>query len=168
MDIAVSGYHKSPQSDTPNLAAALKLAMNQLIAGLTASFALSLGLVRREGIEVGLFMDLLRGSALHAPTFDKKLDKYLSHDYGAANFPLKHLLKDVRLFRRVAEQSGLDRDLIGALEALCARAEDEGFGEQDYSALYEAVCPPLDPPSSPSSGPAASAPTGEGDGERQT
>jgi 3-hydroxyisobutyrate dehydrogenase len=121
--------------------AALKLAMNQLIAGLTATFALSLGLVRSEGIDVQQFMTLLRGSALHARTFDKKLDKYLSHDYGAANFPLKHLLKDIRLFRQVAEQIGLDTALLGALEAACERAEAQGYGDQDYSALYEAISP---------------------------
>ena len=121
--------------------AALKLAMNQLIAGLTATFSLSLGLVRAEGIDVAQFMTLLRGSALHARTFDKKLDKYLSHDYGAANFPLKHLLKDVRLFREVAEQVGLDIALLGALESTCERAEALGYGDQDYSALYEAISP---------------------------
>ncbi len=119
--------------------AALKLAMNQLIAGLTASFSLSLGLVRSEGIDVGQFMTLLRGSALYAKTFDKKLDNYLSHDYSAANFPLKHLLKDVRLFRRVAEQIGLDTALITTVEAACIRAQGKGYADQDYSALYESM-----------------------------
>lgn len=122
-------------------AAALKLAMNQLIAGLTATFSLSLGLVRAEGIDPSQFMDLLRGSALYAPTFDKKLDKYLAHAYGEANFPLKHLLKDVRLFRTVAEQAGLDTALITTIEAACIRALGQGYGEQDYSALYEALVP---------------------------
>jgi 3-hydroxyisobutyrate dehydrogenase len=121
--------------------AALKLAMNQLIAGLTATFSLSLGLVRAEGIDVEQFMALLRDSALYAPTFDKKLAKYLSHDYGQANFPLKHLLKDVRLFRRVAEPLGLDNALITTIEAACARAIGLGYADQDYSALYEAIAP---------------------------
>ena len=119
--------------------AALKLAMNQLIVGLTASFSLSLGLVREEGIEVSDFMELLRGSALYAPTFDKKLDKYLTHDYGKANFPLKHLLKDVSLFRRVAEGAGMDTAMITTLEAACMRALSQGYGDQDYSALYETM-----------------------------
>jgi 3-hydroxyisobutyrate dehydrogenase len=121
--------------------AALKLAMNQLIAGLTASFSLSLGLVRAEGLDVEQFMDLLRGSALYAPTFDKKLNKYLAHDYGKANFPLKHLLKDVRLFRRVAESSGMDTAMITTIEAACIRALSQGYGDRDYSALYEAMSP---------------------------
>jgi 3-hydroxyisobutyrate dehydrogenase len=120
-------------------AAALKLAMNQLIAGLTASFATSLALVRREGIDVEQFMTLLRGSALHAKTFDKKLDKYLSHDYAGASFPLKHLLKDVRLFARVGESAGLDTRVISAIEAICADAAATGLADQDYSALYEVV-----------------------------
>ncbi len=119
--------------------AALKLAMNQLIAGLTSSFGSSIALVRREGIDVERFMSLLRGSALYARTFDKKLDHYLSHDYAGANFPLKHLLKDVRLYRQVAGEAGLDTSLIAAMEQLCSRAEAAGFGDQDYSALYEAL-----------------------------
>lgn len=121
--------------------AALKLAMNQLIAGLTASFSLSLGLVREEGIDVPQFMELLRGSALYAPTFDKKLDKYLTHDYGKANFPLKHLLKDVGMFRRAAEGAGMDTAMITSIEAACIRALGQGYGDQDYSALYEAMIP---------------------------
>jgi len=121
--------------------AALKLAMNQLIAGLTATFALSLGLVRREGLYVETFMALLRASALHAKTFDKKLHKYLAHDYGAANFPLKHLRKDVGLFRRVAEEAGLDTRLIEAIESGCLDAESLGYADADYSALYEALAP---------------------------
>ncbi|WP_093038097.1 NAD(P)-dependent oxidoreductase [Thiocapsa roseopersicina] len=120
-------------------AAALKLAMNQLIAGLTASFAASLALVRREGIDVEQFMTLLRGSALHAKTFDKKLDKYLSHDYAGASFPLKHLLKDVRLFARVGEAAGLDTRVISAIEAVCTDAAAAGLADQDYSALYEVL-----------------------------
>jgi 3-hydroxyisobutyrate dehydrogenase len=122
-------------------AAALKLAMNQLIGGLTATFALSLGLVRAEGIAVDQFMGLLRGSALHAKTFDKKLDRYLAHDYASANFPLKHLLKDLRLFRRLAESKGLDTAMVAAIEAACERGQGQGLGDQDYSALYEALSP---------------------------
>jgi 3-hydroxyisobutyrate dehydrogenase len=120
-------------------AAALKLAMNQLIAGLTASFALSLGLVRKAGLDVEQFMGMLRGSALYAPTFDKKLDKYLQHDYASANFPLKHLLKDVRLMQSVMGEAGIDTGLLEAVAAAAERGIAAGYGDMDYSALYEAL-----------------------------
>jgi 3-hydroxyisobutyrate dehydrogenase len=121
--------------------AAMKLAMNQLIAGLTATFSLSLGLVRATGIQVEQFMELLRASALYAPTFDKKLEKYMRHQYGTANFPLEHLLKDVRLFLREAESLGLDTALVAGIEAACVRALEKGYAGQDYSSLYEAMTP---------------------------
>ncbi len=119
--------------------AALKLAMNQLIAALTTGFSLSLGLVRSEGVEVTLFMELLRTSALYAPTFDKKLEKYLRHDYAQANFPLKHLIKDIGLFRRVAESRGMETGVPAAMQALFERAAAAGWADADYSALYEAA-----------------------------
>ncbi len=118
--------------------AALKLAMNQLIASLTTGFSLSLGLVRSEGLDVERFMALLRTSALYAPTFDKKLGKMLDHDYANPNFPLKHLLKDVALFNRVAGQVGIDSRTTAAIEGMLAEGVDE-LGEADYSALYELV-----------------------------
>ncbi|MEY6431208.1 NAD(P)-dependent oxidoreductase [Thioalkalicoccus limnaeus] len=127
-------------------AAALKLALNQLIAGLTASFALSLGLVRREGIAVEQFMTLLRGSALYAPTFDKKLDKYLTQDFGSANFSLKHLLKDLRLFHAAADKHGLDTATVGAIESAVERGLENDLGDQDYSALYQILVPTRTPP----------------------
>lgn len=119
--------------------AALKLAMNQLIASLTTGFSLSLGLVRSEGLDVDRFMNLLRSSALYAPTFDKKLGKMLTHDYANPNFPLKHLIKDVALFRRVAEENGIDASVPAAQLDLFQQGEEAGLGDQDYSSLYEVV-----------------------------
>jgi 3-hydroxyisobutyrate dehydrogenase-like beta-hydroxyacid dehydrogenase len=58
-----------------------------------------------------------------------------------ANFIVKHLLKDVRLFRQLAEQIGMDTALAVTIEAACIRALDKGYGDQDYSSLYEALTP---------------------------
>jgi 3-hydroxyisobutyrate dehydrogenase-like beta-hydroxyacid dehydrogenase len=118
--------------------------MNQLIAGLTSAFSASLGLVRAEGIETDLFMALLRESALYAPTFDKKLGKMLAHDYARPNFPLKHLLKDTRLFEAAAGASGSDTRVQAAMASLFEQGVEAGFGDEDYSALYEAVNPRQD------------------------
>lgn len=122
-------------------AAALKLAMNQLIAGLTASFALSLGLIRREGVAVEAFMDLLRKSALYAPTFDKKLQRMLERDFSSPNFPLRHLLKDVRLFLEAARSQGLSTDALSGVERIIERAATD-LADADYSGLYDAIDPP--------------------------
>jgi len=120
-------------------AAAVKLAMNQLIAGLTASFALSLNFVMAEEVDVAQFMEILRDSALYAPTFDKKLGKMLASDYDNPNFPLKHLDKDVKLFLRAAAEHALNTALLEGVESVLADALAAGRGEQDYSALRESI-----------------------------
>jgi len=124
--------------------AAMKLAMNQLIGALTAAFSLSLGLVRAEGIDVEQFMGLLRESALYAKTFDKKLTKMLEHNYAQANFPLKHLIKDLALFRRVAENKGMEFSIPQAMLVVFEKGAAAGYSDEDYSALYEAINPGFD------------------------
>jgi 3-hydroxyisobutyrate dehydrogenase len=121
--------------------ASVKLAMNQLIAGLTASFSLSLALVEKEGIETEQFMEIVRASALYAPTFDKKLDRMLARDFSNPNFPTKHLAKDTNLFLSVAENLGLDTSGLEGVSALLEKALDQGLADTDYSAIYSAVSP---------------------------
>lgn len=122
-------------------AAALKLALNQLIASQTAAFAMSLALVQAHGVAVEDFMHILRGSALYAPTFDKKLDRMLSGNFAGPNFPLDHLIKDVRLFIRAAEGAGIDTSPLAALEAVLGEVSARGHGGEDYSVLAEGFRP---------------------------
>ncbi len=58
-------------------------------AMLQVAFSTSLGLVERNGAPVDKFMELLRGSKVHATTFDKKLPLMQKRSYGNANFPTK-------------------------------------------------------------------------------
>lgn len=117
-------------------ASALKLALNQLIASLTVAFSTSLGFVEENGVDVDSFMEILRQSALYAPTFDKKLAKMQEHDYRNPNFPTEHLIKDIDLFKR--EARGLDTTMLDVLLQLYRRAQ-AGHGREDYSCVYDAV-----------------------------
>ena len=123
-------------------AAVLKLALNQLIASLTAAFSLSLGLVREYNIDPDLFMGILRKSALYAPTFDKKLPRMLERNFENPNFPAKHLLKDVNLIAAEAQSAGLNTALVDAVREILKVTLKAGYGEGDYSVLYNAIHPP--------------------------
>jgi 3-hydroxyisobutyrate dehydrogenase len=118
-------------------AMAAKLALNQLIASLTHSFSLSLHLVQRSGVAVPAFMELLRHSALYAPTFDKKLERELQRHYGDPNFPTAHLRKDLALFQGAAQRAGLDASGLGGLLTLLQGATAAGLDGLDYCALHE-------------------------------
>ena len=121
--------------------AAVKLAMNQLIAGLTATFSLSLALIEESQIDVDLFMQILRESALYAPTFDKKLDRMRNRNFSDPNFPTKHLAKDTRLFLEVGEKLRLDTTALEGISRLLDKAVAMGMENTDYSALYAAISP---------------------------
>ncbi len=122
-------------------AAALKLAMNQLIASLTAGFSLSLGYAIKNGVDTNLFMDTVRESTLYAKTYDKKLSKYLHRDFGTANFSTRHLLKDIRLFIDDANAAGLNTDALEGIERITSMTVENGLDLMDYSSIYQVICP---------------------------
>ena len=123
-------------------AATLKLALNQLIASLTGAFSFSLGLVQRAGLDVDLFMSILRQSALYAPTFDKKLSRMRERDFASPNFSTQHMLKDVRLVLQEGRRLGLETAAVAGIEHILVRALERGHAASDYSSLYEGVDPP--------------------------
>jgi 3-hydroxyisobutyrate dehydrogenase len=123
-------------------AAALKLALNQLIASLTASFSLSLGLIQREGVDLEKFMAILRASALYAPTFDKKLQRMGDRQFENPNFPTKHLLKDTNLFLQAAEDANLNAEGLIGIRNIIEQAIAAQLSESDYSAIFEIIAPP--------------------------
>jgi 3-hydroxyisobutyrate dehydrogenase len=130
-------YHVGPVGT----AASLKLAMNQMIGSLTAAFAQSLGLIQKAGIDTDIFMDVLRQSALYAPTFDKKLPRMESRKFEDPNFPAKHLMKDMGLFTDAAKAYGLDVAAAECVYQLVSRAIEAGLADEDYSALFNIVNP---------------------------
>ncbi len=141
-DEALGSLSREPHYvGTVGKAAALKLALNQLIAAETAAFSLSLALVEQEHVDVDLFMQVLRGSALFAPTFDKKLPRLLSREYGSPNFSVRHLLKDVHLVLEHATRHGLTTTGLEGVIPLLSGAIDRGLADDDYSAMFETVNP---------------------------
>ncbi len=122
-------------------AAAFKLALNQLIASLTTAFALSLNFVQEQGVDIELFMEILRQSALYAPTFDKKLQRMLEENYENPNFPTKHLLKDTNLFLQEAVKMGLNASSLEGVKAILEATQKLGKSDDDYSALFTTIKP---------------------------
>jgi 3-hydroxyisobutyrate dehydrogenase len=122
-------------------AAALKLALNQMIGALTVGFAQSLSYLQSQQVDIAKFMEILRASALYAPTFDKKLSRMVERNYAAPNFPTKHLNKDLQLFADSAQPLGLNLAALQGLQAILAQAIEAGWADGDYSALLEGILP---------------------------
>lgn len=122
-------------------AAALKLALNQLIAVHAAGFSLSLGIVERNNIDRQQFMEILRESSLYASMYDKKLCNWIARDFSNPNFPTKHLQKDVRLIADHAAVVGLNTGVVEAIEAIIDQSIEGGCGDMDYSSIINVIHP---------------------------
>lgn len=122
-------------------AAALKLALNQLIAAHITAFSLSLGLAQRSGVEVETFMNVLRQSSLMAPMFEKKLPRLLARDYARPNFSTRHLLKDVELCLNAAQDANVATPVLAAIHGLLEETVGQGLQDADYSSVFETVVP---------------------------
>lgn len=122
-------------------ASATKLALNQLIASLTTSFSMSLGYLRERNVNVDHFMNILRKSALYAPTFDKKLSNMMNRDFNNPNFPLKHLLKDVNLIINEFDSQKIKSNPLHGVRQVLSSAISAKMDDLDYSAIYNAIHP---------------------------
>ena len=123
-------------------AAALKLALNQLLAAQMTAFALSLGLIQRSGVAVETFMTVLRQSSLVAPMFERKLPRLLDRDYANPRFSTGNLLKDVRLSLQAAKEANVATPSLDGIREVFEHAVALGLHDLDYAAVYEAVAPP--------------------------
>ena len=86
-------------------------------------------------------MQILRQSALYAPTFDKKLQQMLDGNYANPNFPTKHLLKDTTLFLTEAQSVGLNVSSLEGVRKVLEMAQQLGLSDADYSSLFAAINP---------------------------
>ena len=117
----------------------LTLALNQLIASLTTSFALSLAFIQLQGIDVDLFMQVLRQSKLYAPTFDQNLRRMLDGNYTNANLPTKQLIKEIDLFISEAKSLGLNLSSIEGVRQILHATMKMSYPEDDYSSVFPAI-----------------------------
>lgn len=122
-------------------ASATKLALNQLIASLTAAFSMSLGYIREKKVNLEPFMDILRKSSLYAPTFDKKYSNMILRNFDKPNFPLKHMLKDVNLIINEFEANKINAAPLNGLKRILKKSIDAEMDELDYSAVYNTIHP---------------------------
>ncbi len=122
-------------------ASAMKLALNQLIASLTSVFSMSLGYILSNNVDVNQFMEILRKSSLYAPTFDKKLNGMLKRDFDKANFPLKHMLKDINLIHEEFLEKNVNTEIIERVKNILQQGIDMNLSDKDYSALFNVIYP---------------------------
>ena len=86
-------------------------------------------------------MEILRSSALYAPTFDKKLEMMINRNFDSPNFPLKHLFKDLDLILGEFGSNNINTNSLKGTRKILIESLEQGFSDKDYSALYNSIHP---------------------------
>lgn len=118
--------------------AAMKLVVNMVMGSMMASFSEGLLLGAKAGLDPKTIIEVVGQGAISAPMFAMKGPSMVEGQYPTA-FPLKHQQKDLRLALELANKVGQPAPVAAAVNDLYARAKTNGLGDEDFSAIIEAL-----------------------------
>ena len=117
--------------------------MIQIMMFHVVTFAYGLAVFDRANLPQDVLMEATRENPLfQIPLGDYFRDRMTKREFTP---PLYRLLKhtnDMQLTLDDMEDLGITTDGIRALRQLFVKATEQGLNENDYSAIYEIICPP--------------------------
>ena len=111
---------------------ATKLVMNLQIALIYEGFAEALTLATKLGVDVEKLLPLIQASMVRSGVVEYKAPFVLKRDY-SPNFPLRLMLKDIRLALEAAKESRVRLPGLEAVEEVYDVAAEEGQQDLDYA-----------------------------------
>jgi len=116
----------------------MKLLVNNWILGLLGSLAETLSFSRALQLPPEQLLEIIAGGPLDNAFVQSKGKSMLEGEYHPS-FPLRHAHKDAALIDEAARSASLSLDITRAVRAHLEHAEQEGHGDQDMAALFEAI-----------------------------
>ena len=116
---------------------AMKLVANSTLAGLMSLTGEALALGDRFGLDEAQVLAALLDTPI-GPAVKRKLDKIETDRY-TASFKLALMRKDMGLVTEAAGRRDATIPLVTAAAGWMARAQEDGLGELDYSAVVAAI-----------------------------
>ncbi|MGB9235043.1 MAG: NAD(P)-dependent oxidoreductase [Terriglobales bacterium] len=112
---------------------ATKLVMNLQIALIFEGFAEALTLATKLGVEIERLLPLVQASMVRSGVVEYKAPFIMKRDF-SPNFPLRLMLKDIRLALAAAKESRVRLPGLEAVEEVYDVAAEEGQSDLDYAA----------------------------------
>jgi len=121
--------------DDPSGANLMKLAGNFLITAVIEGMAESFALVRKSGLDVNQFHEILTSSLFNAPIYKTYGALIASEKFEPAGFKLPLGLKDNRLLLAAAEEAAVPMPMASLVRDRFLAALAQGMAESDWSAI---------------------------------
>ena len=113
-----------------------KLVLNSLLGIFGEAYSEVLLLAQNFGIDTETIVNAISDSRMSSPLFQEKKDMFTNREYPAA-FMLKHMTKDLKLSNEEIESRKLSLPLIQNTAKNYSEALEQGYGEQDMTAIFE-------------------------------
>nr|XP_039255840.1 glyoxylate/succinic semialdehyde reductase 1-like isoform X1 [Styela clava] len=115
-----------------------KIIMSMMMGSFMASISESLSLAEKAGLDQYTLLEILNMGALSCPLVKSKGAAVLEGHF-PANFPLRHMQKDLRLGLQIGEELEQPLHIAGASNELYKRSKAMGYGDRDMACVYRAV-----------------------------
>ncbi|MGH2569553.1 MAG: NAD(P)-dependent oxidoreductase [Bacteroidota bacterium] len=115
-----------------------KLLCNLFIAGMITTLAQALVFGQKAGVNPSSLLEIISHSALNSPMYQTKGAFIIDRNF-TPRFLLEHMLKDINLILKAAEDLGASLPTIEASQELFALASQRGLGKEDYSAIVRVL-----------------------------
>jgi 3-hydroxyisobutyrate dehydrogenase/2-hydroxy-3-oxopropionate reductase len=112
---------------------AAKLVMNLQIALIYEGFAEALTLAAKLGVNVDTLLPLIQASMVKSGVVEYKAPFVVRRDF-SPNFPLRLMLKDIRLALAAAKESRVKLPALETVEEVYEMAAEDGHEDLDYAA----------------------------------
>jgi len=120
-------------------AAHMKLIINQMMGTILCVFAEAALTGMAAGLPAERILDVVQSSVVACPAVQIKGKDMLGTRAFAAQFPLKHAHKDLRLAVMAGDAAGVPTPVTAAAHQLFSIARERGFGDHDISAVLRAL-----------------------------
>jgi 3-hydroxyisobutyrate dehydrogenase len=119
--------------------AAMKLALNGVVAATNESIAEAIVLAERYGVARERAYDALAEAIVASPFVHYKRDAFLRPETEPVAFAVELMRKDVRLALALAESLKLELPVVAAAAEMLARASAAGLDEADFSRVADVL-----------------------------
>jgi len=118
--------------------ARMKLVINMVMGINMVALCEGLSVGTKAGLNGNDILEVIKEGAIASPMYGLKGPKILAGDF-AANFPLKHQQKDVRLALALGDEVGQPMPLAASANEAFKAARAAGKGDDDFSAVFTTV-----------------------------
>jgi 3-hydroxyisobutyrate dehydrogenase-like beta-hydroxyacid dehydrogenase len=119
-------------------ASLIKIATNLITASIVQSLSEAIAITERAGVNPGKLVEAIEYNACRSGVSDLKLPAIIKRDF-EPNFSLTNMLKDSRLALQLAEKLRVELPLTETVSQVLARADEKGWGSQDFAVVSELV-----------------------------